>query len=221
MIPNRLAPHAHIPQQQLEAMSDASSVGGGGSSPRKPLPARVAHAMRARGPAAQGGPAAMSIQRNPQVAQWHTSPDPAPTKRLFDPSRDDPLRFSTMSSSNRQSATPSIATTNTGYISASSTSDSHSLASSAFTLSSATSGTSVDSGPYQGKKSEPANVTPLVAELKRVYREILEMEKKLAAQHVAAEAIDEEPSRFDTTRTPVVSPSQEEKWLRLVEGHKA
>ena len=57
--------------------------------------------------------------------------------------------------------------------------------------------------------------------VKRVYREISEMEKKLAAQHVAAEAIDEEPSRFDTTPTLVVSPSQEEKWLRLVEGHKA
>jgi protein SMG6 len=204
----------------MEAMSDVSSVGGGGS-PRKALQTRGAHPVRTRGPAQ--GAAALSIPapRNPQIAQRQTSPDPAPTKRLFDPSRDDPLRFSAMSSSNRQSATPSIATSNTGYISASSTSDTRSLASSAFTLSSATSGTSVDSGPYQGKKSEPANVTPLVAELKRVYREISDMEKKLAAQHVAAEAIDEEPSRFQTTPALAVSPSQEEKWIRLVEAHKA
>ena len=55
-------------------------------------------------------------------------------------------------------------TSNTGYIFASLTSDTHSLA--------------------------------LVAELKHVYREIPEMETGLAAQHVVAEAIDKEPSRF-------------------------
>ena len=216
MIANR---SPQVPQQPAEAMSDISSVGGdaGGSSPRRLIQTRAAHPARARG--AQGGAAVLSIQ-GPRNPQRQTSPEPALTKRLFDPSRDDPLRFAAMSSSNRQSATSSVATSNTGYISASSTSDTRSLASSAFTLSSATSGTSADSGPYQGKKSEPGNVTPLVAELKRVYREISEMEKKLAAQHVAAEAIDEEPSRFQPTPVPAVSPSQE-KWIRLVEAHKA
>lgn len=130
-----------------------------------------------------------------------------------------------MSPSTRQSATPSIATTNTGYLSASSTSDSRSLASSAFTLSSATSGTSVESGPFQqggGRKSEPANVTPLVAELKRVYREISEMEKRLKASYAVADSIDEEPSRFQTATTaPTVSAAQDQKWIQRVEAHKA
>jgi hypothetical protein len=216
-ITSRSLPQSQSPPQQMEAMSDVSSVGGGGL-PRKTLQTHGAHPVHTRG----GRPHCQYRHRGiRRLRSGRLPPDPAPTKRLFDPSRDDPLRFSAMSSSNRQSAAPSIVTSDTGYISASSTSDTCSLASSTFTLSSATSETSVDSGPYQGKKSEPPNVTPLVAELKGVYREISDMEEKLAAQHIAAEAIDEEPSRFQTIPALAVSPLQEEKWIRLASAHKA
>jgi hypothetical protein len=74
-IASRSLPQSQSPPQQMEAMSDVSSVGGGGS-PRKALQTRGAHPVRTRGPAQ--GAAALSIPapRNPQIAQWQTSPRP-------------------------------------------------------------------------------------------------------------------------------------------------
>lgn len=137
-----------------EAMSDVSStdVAPGGynlntnTSPRRPLPSR---GMR-------GG---ATPQRSPQMANTSArgggDPQQQPqkqmpaTRRLFEPSRDDPLRFSSSGRPAPPSSYPQHQqhSINNGYISAS-TSDTRSLASSAFTLSSATSGTSVDSGLF-------------------------------------------------------------------------
>lgn len=248
------------PFQATEAMSDVSSTGvapggtnvnGSIPSPRKPLPAR---GLRAGTPHAQ---------RSPQMA--HSSPraaDPnmpqqqmSATRRLFEPSRDDPLRFSSAmsaSSSARpppppgfpaypQHHAPTNTSINNGYISAS-TSDTRSLASSAFTLSSYTSGTSISTGSFASspqsvdsngnpipdtsreRKTNTTNVTPLVAELKRVYREISEMEKRLLAKENECIGMgdDDMGSRHDLKAGSAMEPgAQEQKWIKLAEAHKA
>ncbi|KAF8323175.1 hypothetical protein DL93DRAFT_2162363 [Clavulina sp. PMI_390] len=198
---------------QAEAMSEASSTG----SPRKPA--------APRGPS--GGPSGAPRRAAPpppgaqQQSQSRVPQRPAdPSRRLFEPNRDDPLRFGSTMTRQAPSQTESQSThSHNGYLSASSTSDTRSLASSAFTLSSATTGTSVDSGsqPREEKKES----TPLVAELKRVYREISIMEKKLTEQCSITETKDEELSRFDTTYTsPSSTPAQIQKWIQLAAAHK-
>jgi protein SMG6 len=157
-----------------------------------------------------------------QLRQGQTAHRPSPSspvKQLFDPSRDDPFRFSVLS---RQQATvpaPPLSTSTVGndYVSASSTSDTRSLASSAFTLSSVTSASSVDSGPRfsPNRSEEPASVNPFVAELKRVYREISSMEKRLLSEDHPVDATEDEPIRVQG-----LSESPNEKWVRLIEAHK-
>ena len=149
----------------------------------------------------------------------HRPPPPSPVKQLFDPSRDDPFRFSMLSRQQAAAAIPppSASTTGNDYVSASSTSDTRSLASSAFTLSSVTSASSVESSPHfsANRNEETSSVNPFVAELKRVYREISSMEKKLLGEEPPSDMADDEPIRVQG-----LTESANEKWVRLIEAHK-
>lgn len=106
-------------------------------------------------------------------------------------------------------------------MSASSTSDSRSLASSAFTLSSHTSASSAGSGlQFQAKKEEPGAGNPFVEQLKKIYREISALEKKLVneSEYTLPDIVmdgDEE-----MVRVKGVTENVDERWQRLIVAHK-
>ncbi len=135
------------------------------------------------------------------------------------------MRFSLLSRHQAlSSASPGTGVAPGDYASASSTSDTRSFASSAFTLSSVTSASSVDSslsGVHSPKhKDEPGSVNPFVAELKRVYREISVLEKKLLNEE-APVGTDEDDGMVRVQGPEGATETPDEIWIKLISSHKA
>ncbi|KAF8326386.1 uncharacterized protein EI90DRAFT_3127987 [Cantharellus anzutake] len=160
-------------------------------------------------------------QQGPSLLQRGAPPPGA--KQLFDPSRDDPMRFSVLSrqQASLSSVPPNLGMTPADYASVSSTSDTRSFPSSAFTLSSVTSASSVDSGlSGTPKKDEPGSVNPFVVELKRVYREISALEKKLLSEDPPVRSVEEEYDMSRVQGHSIATETADETWVRLIASHK-
>ena len=142
-------------------------------------------------------------------------PDHATSRRLFDPKRDPPVRFAVLA---RPAEKPAPSHRSSGdYVSASSTSISSyppSLGSSAFTFTSASSSSS--SAPFSKDKEDPNS--PVVAQLKKLYRQISHAERKLLDEK-HDDAV-EEPARVvvQTREHPVTEAP--DPWSRLIAEHK-
>jgi protein SMG6 len=146
-------------------------------------------------------------------------PDPSSSRRLFDPKRDPPVRFAVLTRPAGVSAEkPAPSHRSSGdYVSASSTSISSyppSLGSSAFTLTSASSSSS--SAPFSKEKEDPNS--PVVAQLKKLYRQISQAERKLLDDK-QDDAIDE-PARVVVQSREHPITEAPDPWSRLISEHK-
>ena len=156
----------------------------------------------------------------PKVVKSQQRPDPATSRRLFDPKRDPPVRFAVLT---RPACTvvekPAPSHRSSGdYVSASSTSISSyppSLGSSAFTLTSASSSSS--SAPFSKDKEDPNS--PVVAQLKKLYRQISHAERKLLDDK--QDNPTEEPARVVVqSRENPATEAPPNPWSRLIAEHK-
>ena len=143
--------------------------------------------------------------------------DPSASRRLFDPKRDPvPVRLTVMNR-NGEAAKPTPSHRSSGdYVSASSTSMSSyppSLGSSAFTLTSASSSSS--SAPFSKGKEDPNS--PVVSQLKRLYREISHAERRLLADK---QDPTDEPARVVVQSRDNPVPEDLDPWTRLISEHK-
>ncbi|KAG9010468.1 hypothetical protein FRB94_010431 [Tulasnella sp. JGI-2019a] len=165
--------------------------------------------------------------RRPQITHHHyptdklqysshgsaAPPPPPPARQLFDPRKDDPMRFSLLT---RNPAKPSGPPSG-GYLSASATSmsDAQSLGSN-FSLTSGTTSSSI-SGPYSPANGRDLGGSRLwLDQVKRMYRDIAKAESKILAE---GDVVEEEPD----SRNPVFAPQpteSDEKWGNLVKEHK-
>lgn len=144
----------------------------------------------------------------PPSAHQQPGQHPSSSRQLFDPRRDDPVRFSG-SSLSRKPGTPSILSV------ASST---HSVAS--------TSGLSMSEDMLPGKDASNAGgrqeINPVVAQLRRAYRDITDLEAKLQEEHKAAflVATREEEVAQGLRQKEDVKKYDDEYWVKLATGHK-
>jgi protein SMG6 len=133
--------------------------------------------------------------------------------QLFDPRRHDPMRFAALTNQKPQSA-PS-----TSGHSSTSLSDTRSLASSAFTLTSGTSASSASINNPNSPLTQAAPTNPFLAQLKKTYRDLCNKENRIV------QASPDNDDELGTSRSGVsiVEPhavSGEDVWLRRVKDHK-
>ena len=146
-------------------------------------------------------------------------PDPSSSRRLFDPKRDPPVRFAVLHKPAGMAAErPAPSHRSSGdYVSASSTSISSyppSLGSSAFTLTSASSSSS--SAPFSKDKEDPNS--PVVAQLKKLYRQISHAERKLLDDK--QDDATDEPARVVVQSREHPITEAPDPWSRLISEHK-
>lgn len=146
-------------------------------------------------------------------------PEPPPTRRLYDPKRDPPVRFTVLTKPPNPPVEPAKPPSHRSFgdhVSASSTSISSyppSLGSTTFTLTSASSSSS-----FFNKTKEDPN-SPVVAQLKRLYRAISQAERKVL--DASQDDINSEHSRVMALQTRdqpvshVIDP-----WAKLIADHK-
>ncbi|KAG8897986.1 hypothetical protein FRB99_007736 [Tulasnella sp. 403] len=157
-------------------------------------------------------------RRIPQLPPTHAPPSQPisqPHRLLFDPRRDDPVRFSVL---NRTVPKPPTGPPSGGYISASSTSvsDAQSLGSN-YTLTSGTTSSSA-SNPYSPAHSRELGGNRLwLEQMKRMYREIATLEARILSE---GDVVDEDIDSRESAAPAQPSKSSEEKWARLVQEHK-
>ncbi|KAF8504047.1 hypothetical protein BU17DRAFT_101528 [Hysterangium stoloniferum] len=154
------------------------------------------------------------------ISRSQQRPEPSSTRRLFDPKRDPPARFAMLSkpTASLDEAVKSVSSHRSSgdYVSASSTSISSyppSLGSSAFTL---TSTSSSSSSPFNKNKEDPNS--PVVTQLKRLYRDISHAERKVLDGDQGDST--DEPIRVvvQSRDQPVANVS--DPWARLLADHK-
>jgi protein SMG6 len=140
-------------------------------------------------------------------------------RQLFDPRKDDPVRFQT--SVFNRSAPISKSSVDT-VVSASSTSASsyaHSIGSS-FTLTSNSTGTSgTSSGNPNVPREESESGNAFVSQLKKLYREITSLEGKLVTEDPERDD-DEEPRFTLQARTNSIDTVSDDKYLKMISDHK-
>jgi len=150
-------------------------------------------------------------------------------RQLFDHRKDDPVRFSVLarpqlSAHGRPLPTPK---SSGDYVSASSTSSyAASISSSAFTLSSTTDGSSAssalfDGGPNQGPGTEDSANTVFSLQLKKLYRNITNLETKIKQEDSMDEGDDGRNTRVMVKGKEVENQVLEkEKWKKQIFDHK-
>jgi protein SMG6 len=139
------------------------------------------------------------------------------TSRLFDPSKDNPLRFALRPSSSRTAPPPPSTLSAT---SSTSQSDTRSFGSSAFTLSSATTLSSGASGPQEKRGAGDefgGGTNPYVLQLKTIYREISALESKVLSSGEAKFGDDAGEHRIRLQGVEVV---EKDRWSSIIENHK-
>ncbi|KAG5639579.1 hypothetical protein H0H81_010781 [Sphagnurus paluster] len=158
-------------------------------------------------------------------------------RQLFDPRKDDAVRFSVLArpNHNRPTSKPSG-----DYVSASSTSSyANSVASSAFTLSSTTDGSSASSALFDrpggsGARGDDGGNNVLSMQLKRLYRAITDLETKVKLEDADDRDAEDGPSsqrgehrvtlkgkQPETHASPVTEEDAErEKWKIQITRHK-
>lgn len=143
--------------------------------------------------------------------------------RLFDYRKDDPVRFHVLRAApgneNRPTPTPK---SSGDYVSASSTSSyAHSITSSNFTLSSTTDGSSASSAVFDKQPREHASSSAFAQQLKKLYREISNLESRLLRED-GQEAADEGRVTLKRPNSAVAEPekAEKEKWRNFVTDHK-
>ena len=145
----------------------------------------------------------------------------AQQRQLFNPRKDDPVRFSNMARPNPTPQTTKPPTppsrSSVDYVSASSTSSyAQSTLSSNFTLS--TDGSSASSALFEGKPRSETTGTVLSAQLKRLYREISLLEAKVSRED-GDESIDE-PRVMLKGKEKKDEDTERDRWKRVLEDHK-
>ncbi|KAF7295122.1 PINc domain-containing protein [Mycena indigotica] len=141
-------------------------------------------------------------------------------RQLFDPRKDDPVRFVL------RGKPPPTPKSSAEYVSASSTSSyAASMASSNFTLSSTTDGSSASSALFD-RKSNPngddRGTNVFAAQLKKLYRAITDLETKIKQQDT--DEVEDSGRVLLKTRDgesdQVERDKEREKWKRQIEDHK-
>ncbi|KAE9406452.1 hypothetical protein BT96DRAFT_1014944 [Gymnopus androsaceus JB14] len=147
----------------------------------------------------------------------------APTRQLFDHRKDDPVRFAVL----KQRPVPTPKSSGE-YISASSTSSyAASQVSSTFTLSSTTDGSSASSAIFDQSRpntnSEDGSTNVFANQLKKLYRNITNLENKIKDEDVE----NEEDSRYNgrilrkgKDSTQEDEETERQKWGKRIEDHK-
>ncbi|KAF5365760.1 hypothetical protein D9758_003172 [Tetrapyrgos nigripes] len=156
---------------------------------------------------------AMSRDRNPAARQ------------LFDPRKDDPVRFAVLARpqpGQRPMPTPK---SSGEYISASSTSSyAPSQASSSFTLSSNTDGSSASSALFEhSRPSDEAPGNMFAQQLKKLYRSITNLEAKIKQED--ADVLDDDSGEsgrkiIKSKSSPEDEEVDKDKWLKQIDDHK-
>ncbi|KAJ7721075.1 hypothetical protein DFH07DRAFT_1008258 [Mycena maculata] len=149
------------------------------------------------------------------------SPPPreSSARQLFDHRKDDPVRFVL------RGKPPPTPKSSGEYVSASSTSSyANSMASSTFTLSSTTDGSSASSALFD-RKSHPGaddrGTNVFAIQLKKLYRAITDLETKVK-QEDADDTAEDAGRTVLMAKAPVVDAleQEKEKWKRQIEDHK-
>lgn len=157
------------------------------------------------------------VARSPR--QQEISRNAGSPRPLFDPRKDDPVRFAVLArpASGRPVPTPK---SSGDWVSASSTSSyTPSLASSSFTLSSGTTDNSSASSAIfdNGKpRTEESGTNAFSMQLKRLYRDITALEAKLRE----ADAAEPDVARVLVKGTKPDPEAQADKWRNSTQGHK-
>ncbi|KAG6869024.1 hypothetical protein C0993_005683 [Termitomyces sp. T159_Od127] len=137
-----------------------------------------------------------------------------PHRQLFDPRKDDPVRFAVLARPSRKSSGD--------YVSASSTSSyANSAASSAFTLSSTTDGSSASSDLFDrpSARGDDPGTNRFAVQLKKLYRAITALESKINSD-------DPDPEQPRVTLkgkqpdSPPADDLEREKWKLQIDNHK-
>jgi protein SMG6 len=142
-------------------------------------------------------------------------------QRLFDHRKDDPVRFSVLARPSNGSKPPSFQKSSGDHVSASSTSSyAHSLASS-FTLSSGmTDNSSTSSALFEGKPREEPGSNVFAVQLKKLYRNISDLESKILAEEADDKPDDSHILLHARARNISDEDLQQQKWLKLISDHK-
>ncbi|GAA5879569.1 hypothetical protein JCM16303_003254 [Sporobolomyces ruberrimus] len=162
----------------------------------------------------------------------------ASRRQLFDPRRDDPTRFNSAASSNSLPL-PTPQRNNSSNTRPASAADNRSVAGMSInSFNSVYSGNSDVTGAGEGDDSVSINTTnsgrltandPALANLKRAYREVTDLEKKVQDEHraamVAKDREEDEQSGGKGVRLHGATKSStgkhdDEYWVRLATGHK-
>ena len=167
----------------------------------------------------------ISTPRAPPSSSNHRDERGNAARQLFDHRKDDPVRFSVMarpqvSVPGRPSPTPK---SSGDYVSASSTSSyAASISSSAFTLSSTTDGSSTSSALFDGRQNqEQAGNSIFSVQLKKLYREITNLETKVKQEDSTDDTDDVMSSRVVLKVKEVENEDLEkEKWKKQISDHK-
>ncbi|KAK7043684.1 hypothetical protein VNI00_008295 [Paramarasmius palmivorus] len=150
-------------------------------------------------------------------------------RQLFDPRKDDPVRFQVLSRPQQQGQRPTPTPKSSGeYISASSTSSyAASQISSTFTLSSNTDGSSTSSALFdqQGKPHDEGSGTNIFAvQLKKLYRLITTLELKVQKEEESDKDSRDNNRILLKGKSPQTeddeAEKEKEKWVRQIEDHK-
>jgi hypothetical protein len=145
-----------------------------------------------------------SIRVSPK--QSHVRDSGAANRQLFDHRKDDPVRF-------RSTVKPTVKSE--AYVSAS---DTASQASSVFTLSSTTDGSSASSALFDHSSQPSDQPSKFSAKIKSLYREITSLEAKVKAEDVDDGA--EEPSRIILKGRENQEDIERERWQARLNNHK-
>lgn len=159
--------------------------------------------------------------------QEHTEHLPAyasrgPRGHLFDPRKDDPLRFTALTRAGQSATAPSSQQSSI----ADPSSMSSYTSSTAWTLTSHTTASSSSSAPPNRHPPRDGETGVFMNTLKTIYREISDAEKKLSAFDASRQDTDDGPPVVITMlkpgeTTPNVSDAESDRWKAVVDRHKA
>jgi len=145
-----------------------------------------------------------------------------PRGHLFDPRKDDPLRFTALTRASQTTTAPS--SQQSSVVDPSSMSSYTS--STAWTLNSKTTASSSSSAPPNRHPPRDGETGVFMNTLKTIYREISDAEKKLTAFDVIRPDADDAPPVLITMlkpgeSTPSASDAESDRWKAVVDRHKA
>ena len=198
---------ALLNHRDADVDSDASSTGGG-------RPIRSAH------------------RRPPHPSPTSASQPPPRQHQLYDPRREDPIRFTVLTRSGPAPGSSQLppylplkhlypSPPLSEYVSASATSlsDAQTLASNlALASNTPSSSASNPYSPASGK--ELGGKARWLEQMKRMYRQIANLEGKILAEGDFVPEDEELETRSASQAQPSVNPNEESRWTRLVSEHK-